>query len=87
MVMCVVSRRRQSEISLKKSSGSVLLVRHRFWSLWNGDRVAASARPSSRGRWYYIEEGFSTVYSSSLNTLNKPEYGEPGAVVQIVRRC
>ena len=43
------------------SCSPVLHVRSRFWSLWNGDRAAASAGPSSRGRRYYIEEGFRAI--------------------------
>ena len=41
---------------LVAASGSVLLVHRRFWSLWNRDRAATSAGPSSRGLRYCIEE-------------------------------
>ena len=55
------------------SSVSVLLVRRRFWSLWNRDRAAASAGTSRRGRWYYIEEGFRAMAASANPNRASPE--------------
>ena len=66
-------RRRFLRFGLLVSYRSILLVRRRFWSPWNRDRAAASAGTSSRGRWYYIEEGFRAMVASADPNRASPE--------------